>query len=147
MANKEAVIELGGRISSLRAEQQRLAAEQQRVKSELRAAEAELDRLLKSPADTLTQRSEASPVATPAPNSFAADDFNQRSLNQRIIELLDSEPTRQFSAEDVCHKYPDARLNSVRSAMARLSSLGKIRRSTHGLYQAAGIPLGSLIAS
>ena len=65
--NREAIIELGGRISSLR-------SEHQRIKQELRVAENELDRLLNPEI----------PIATPGHNSLAARHFSERDAERSL---------------------------------------------------------------
>jgi hypothetical protein len=120
--NREAIIELGGKIASLR-------AEHQRIRQELRAAEAELDRLL----------SPDLPIATPAPNSRAAQRFAERdaerSLNQYIVDILLLSHPDDVDADELMAQLPQGtNITSVRSALARLAEQKRIRRTSRGRY-------------
>jgi hypothetical protein len=133
--NREAIIELGGRISSLR-------AEQQRIKQELRTAENELDRLLNHDV----------PISAPAPNSLAAQRFSERdaerSLNQYIIDALSAMHPEDVDAEELLAHLPEgANITSVRSALARLADQKRIQRTSRGRYGSLDDALTQLAAS
>ena len=134
-SSRETIIELGGRISFLR-------AEQQRIKQELRVAESELDRLLNHDVS----------IAAPAPNSLTAQRFSERdaerSLNQYIIDALSAMQPEDVDAKELLAHLPEgANITSVRSALARLADQQRIQRTSRGRYGSLNDALTQLAAS
>lgn len=126
---REQIIAVSARISQLR--------EEVRAKeSELRRLEADLDALFnqsdESPASSapLTQR-----------GGIQQSEFTgARSLADHIIEILDAEPGREIEAEDMLPRIQGAKVTSLRSALARLATQGKIVRGARGKYKSAIMP-------
>jgi len=124
---REQIIAISARISALR-------EEVKAKETELRKAEAELDALFSASGD----------AAAPGLQSSAPDDG--RSLNDTVLGLINSTPEGQFSAEDLLAKIPGANnINSIRSALARLTSQNRIARAGRGKYRSlAGTAVGAL---
>jgi hypothetical protein len=119
--NREAIIELGGRIASLR-------EESQRIKQELRAAENELDRLL-NPESPSSSVSNSITI-----NSFPERDA-ERSLNQYLVDILLLMHPADADAEELMRQLPpNTNITSVRSALARLAENKRILRTSRGRY-------------
>lgn len=123
-ANREAVIQISARIAVLR---ETLA----RAKDELKQAEGQLDRLLENDGEVS--------ISPPAPNSLGAQWFaerdTERSLNQQIIAFLNSTPEKDFASEEIFGAFPDAKQDTIRSALVRLADSRKIARTKRGRYQ------------
>ena len=114
---REQIIAISARISVLR-------EEVKAKETELRKAEAELDALFAGSGD----------AATPGLQPSASDDG--RSLNDSVLGLINSTPEAAFSAEELLAKIPGAKnINSVRSALARLTSQYRIARAGRGEYR------------
>ena len=114
---REQIIAISARISMLREEAKAKEAE-------LRKAEAELDALFST-------SGEAPPSAL---QSAASDDA--RSLYETVLALINSTPGAQFAAEELLAKIPGANnINSIRSALARLTSQKRIERAGRGQYR------------
>jgi hypothetical protein len=124
ITRREEVIRLSGRITSIR---ENIAS----LQKDLASAEADLDRHL-SLAGMFPQR----PIGE-SPLAIAAG-YDDKSLNQQIVELIDSNCQgfdKDLDAEEMLGGLPDGtNLTSVRSALARLADQGKIRRTTRGRY-------------
>jgi hypothetical protein len=121
---REQIIAVSARISMLREEAKAKEAD-------LRKAEAELDALFST-------SGEAPPSAL---QSAASDDA--RSLYETVFALTNSTPGAQFAAEELLAKIPGANnINSIRSALARLTSQNRIARAGRGKYRslAEGVP-------
>ncbi|MBM3810248.1 MAG: type IV toxin-antitoxin system AbiEi family antitoxin domain-containing protein [Acidimicrobiia bacterium] len=119
MANptREAIIDASASIKRLREEIGKL-------KAELRSQEAALDKLLSG-------EDSAQPQVANLEVS-AADSI--RSLNQRIVDRINSSPSSQFDADTLFTEFPDANQTSIRSALSRLAEQGRIERVGRGLY-------------
>ena len=119
---REQIIAISARISMLREEAKAKEAE-------LRRAEAELDALFST-------SGEVPPSALP---SAASDDA--RSLYETVFALINSTPGAQFAAEELLAKIPGANnINSIRSALARLTGQNRIARAGRGKYRSlAGV--------
>ena len=114
---REQIIAISARISMLREEAKAKEAE-------LRKAEAELDALFSTSGE----------VPPSALQSGAADDV--RSLYETVLALINATPGAQFSAEELLAKIPGANnINSIRSALARLTSQNRIARAGRGKYR------------
>jgi hypothetical protein len=117
--NREAIVEVAGRISALK-------AEFHRIKQELKTAENEFDRLLVGAAPTEI-------------GSFVEAHSGPRpgSINDRILRILESGLDKSFDTDEIIRALPDANADSVRSALARLASgeTPLIIRPTRGRYQ------------
>jgi hypothetical protein len=133
MANlsRESIIQVSARISQLR-------EVLNKTKDELKQAEAQLDKFLAGEAAGGANLFTRSSYPAAEPLSAQVD----QSLNQRIINLIDSEPHRDFSSEDLFGALPDANQTSVRSALARLAE-DRIRRSGRGRYQSLKAEIAS----
>ena len=118
-SSRESIIQVSAAIARLRAE----AA---RIKEELKQHEGQLDQLLRTDGASLSE---------------VLGSAGRPSLNQRIIELLDSAVDKQFTSEDVAAYFPSANMTSIRSALARLADQNKIVRAGRGLYQSKAVPL------
>jgi len=114
---REQIIAISARISVLR-------DEVRAKESEVRNAEAELDALFSASGD-------------PAAQGFhAAAGGDGQSLNDTVLGLINSTPDAHFSAEDLLAKIPGAsNINSIRSALARLTSQNRIARAGRGKYR------------
>jgi hypothetical protein len=127
---RELVIQASAKIARLR---ETIA----KANQELRECETELDDLLEG----RTQSDMA--VGAPAPPSTAGAisaisqmlDLEEKSLNQRVIDLLVVGNFKDFSAEDVANELGYTNLPSVRSALARLADEKRIVRTARGRYQ------------
>jgi len=114
---REQIIAISARISVLREEAKAKEAE-------LRKAEAELDALFSTSVE----------VPPSAFQSAASDDA--RSLYETVLALINSTPGAQFAAEELLAKIPGANnINSIRSALARLTSQNRIARAGRGKYR------------
>jgi DNA repair exonuclease SbcCD ATPase subunit len=113
--SREEVIVLVTRITQLRQEVSRLGEAQR----ELRALERQLDAVLGGE----QQQPEA--------------DAGAASLNDKILNLLDANPERDFAAEGVQRELTEGNINSIRSALARLASMNHIARAGRGKYRSA----------
>jgi hypothetical protein len=58
-----------------------------------------------------------------------------RSVPDRVVLLLDSDPDHEFTPEEVKDWLPDSNINSVRSALVRLTKAGEIDRLGQGRYR------------
>jgi len=126
-SNRESIIQVSAKISSLR-------DTLNKTKEELKQAEAQLDRLLSADPSSLV----ASPVFAAAGMSAVAHIADlDKTLNQQLVDWLDAEPDRDFSTEHIIALAPDANTTSIRSALARLASEGKINRTKRGYYQSS----------
>ena len=125
--SREQVIKLAARISEIR---ESIVS----LQDEMRGAEKELDRILEIPSRQ-TAAIEKSAAAMVALRQQAED----KSLNQRIIDLIEGlAPGEDIDAEELANALPkDTNLTSVRSGLARLADLEKIRRTTRGRYARA----------
>ena len=111
---REQIIAISARISVLR-------EEVKARETELRKAEAELDALFSGAGDA------------PAPGFQSAAVDDGRTLNDTVLGLINSTPETRFSAEDLLAKIPDANnINSIRSALARLTGQNRIARAGRG---------------
>ena len=114
---REQIIAISARISVLR-------EEVKAKETELRKAEAELDALFSASGDA------------PAPGFQSAAVDDGRSLNDSVLGLINSTPGTQFTAEELLAKIPGANnINSIRSALARLTSQNRIARAGRGKYR------------
>lgn len=129
---REAIIEASAEIKRLRSE----IAERN---EDLLRQENALDRLIAGETITSGQSQELDPQRELALK--VVEKFRERTLNQQIIDILDGFPNKTFSAEDVAELIPGAQLASIRSALARLSDAGRIRRADRGQYQSATGPV------
>ncbi len=126
-SSREYVIALGGKITNLR-------SELQRVQIELDTAEGELDRVLSYPTEDTVSLTDD--LCLPAGSGSVSHEI---SMAQRIIALLSENPDKEYDAEDVQRTLGvDNPLPSIRSALARLSDgdNGKIERAGRGTYRA-----------
>jgi hypothetical protein len=115
--NRDAMVEVAGKISALK-------AEFQRIKLELKAAETEFDRLLSGDSPSKTNLF-GEPVSEP----------RQGSITQRILELLESDLEKSFDSDEIIRALPGANEDSVRSALARMAGDSLIVRPMRGRYQ------------
>lgn len=114
---REQIIAISARISALRDEAKAKEAE-------LRKAEAELDALFSTSGE----------VPPSALQPVTSDDA--RSLYETVLALVNSTPGAKFSAEEILGKIPGANnINSIRSALARLTSQKRIERAGRGQYR------------
>lgn len=129
---RERVIELSGRISTLRSE----IASLESKKAELARSERELDSCLApSPTNANGQTSivETMMEQMAGPNLHADGDS---SLTERVLSALANAPTGGISAEQILASLPaDTNMDSLRTALARLASENRIERVSRGLYR------------
>ena len=107
----EEVIELGARITTMRAEVARL----QDLQRELKSAERKLAEYI----------------------GVSVDEADS-SIHERVFEYLEENPTLSCEAEEIQSRIGVANLNSVRGSLARLLKEGRIRRPERGRYCALG---------
>jgi predicted RNase H-like nuclease (RuvC/YqgF family) len=67
------------------------------------------------------------------------------SLNDQIVGLLETYQSRQFKIEDVIKHLPDAKEDSIRTALPKLAKLGRIRKSGWGMYESTGSDVGEVV--
>jgi hypothetical protein len=60
-----------------------------------------------------------------------------RTLMDRVLLLLDSDPDYEFTPEAVNEWLPGSNINSVRSALSRLAISNEIERLDKGLYRSS----------
>jgi hypothetical protein len=125
---RETLIQLAEKISDLR-------QEITETQEQLQRAEAEFDRAVESVG------SQASvPRRTPGALRTAAPtpEQGEKSLNQLIVDVIDSNCKKtedDLDADEIHGILPEGtNMDTVRSALARLNDLGKIRRTTRGRY-------------
>jgi hypothetical protein len=130
---RERVIELSGRISTLRSE---IAALESK-KVELARAEHELDSCIAPPPSTSIngQVSIAETMVAPIinPNLHTNGDS---SLTERVLSILLNAPPGGLTAEQIQVRMPtDTNMDSLRSALARLATEHRIDRVSRGSYK------------
>ena len=108
MTSRERIIGLVTQINDARAQVQRL--------------EAELDQLLPRARRGRPAKAKRAP---------------RGSLARRVVQLLESEPTRAFRMADVAQRIDASNMDSLRKTVLRLAAQRKIRRRRRGVYGAA----------
>jgi hypothetical protein len=126
---REQIIGVSARISQLREE---IRAKE----SELRRAEIELDALINQD----DANSNLVPPSGETSSSQAANQASGRSLAEHILAALDAEPGREIEAEEFLPRIPNAKINSLRSALARLAKQERIVRGERGKYRSVILP-------
>lgn len=109
---RDRVIELGGKITTLRSE----ITELEIKRTQLSTLEAELDSML-------------APQARMQQNGAG-------TIDERILRTLASDPQRRFTANEIHEQMSDVNIDSLRSALARMANEGTINRPERGVYQA-----------
>ena len=110
MKQREAVIELATRISTLR--------------QQMNVLEVELDRLLASRNGATPEAGAGVSVTVPG------------SVANCIVELLGAHSRQAFDARTVATRLKILNLNSLRTTMIRLAKEGQIRKVRRGQYRA-----------
>jgi hypothetical protein len=115
MSRRERVIELSAKIQALR--------------GELAHLEVQLDYLLSHPEDE--------PGTGRAVIHFVGHGAADQSIARQIIALLDADPEKTFSVEEIVRKLGLGNSTSARSTLTRLVKIGDIIRPVSGRFQSA----------
>jgi hypothetical protein len=108
----------------------RLVLDLQKKREEVAALEMQLDQLL--PSDH-TMHSLATP-ASRAPN--VKGQLHPGSLAYRLLERINADPTRVFSAEDFGDVQNGSGIQTIRSGLLRLHKSGAVERPRRGRFKA-----------
>lgn len=121
MNRRDRLIHLGAEIQGMREQFQNL-------KERIRTAEAEFERLMGNDESDEEEHVSSDPQGR-----------GHETLTQRLIAVLDAQPHRQFTAEEIINEIGDrSKANSIRSTLAREGRSAKsIVKRGHGVYQSA----------
>lgn len=117
--------------AELREELIALAAKIAALRTQLQHAERELDAVVDASAPRSLPRVTA---AESAARHVDAADQDDRRVVGRIVELLDVHPQVAFDPGQVATAIGADNLNSVRSALVRLSNARKIKKLKRGIF-------------
>jgi regulator of replication initiation timing len=136
-AHQERVLELARRIASLEQELERLKAEfVSLVPEDAPASTGRVSLRRRIATGEWGDAAAGDPRHKEATRPVEPQEGSEISLSQRIVDLLNGDPTLTFDAEAVAFVLENAKVDSVRTTLARLAEQERIEKVGRGEYRA-----------